>query len=186
MDEGLPAISIMRSRLAKGPVRWTGVVPLDADWGAGEVEWADRPVAALRAAEAGDGGVHVTGNVSVSMRVKCRRCLVRRSSGMEVAIDLRLEPDIETWDEAPGLYTLDPRLEEIDLLPAVHEELLLALPTYPVCRSDCLGLCPVCGTNLNENACTCRNETMDPRWEALRRVAEDDARADKDAQNQEG
>lgn len=173
--------------MAKGPVGWTGVVPLDSEWGAGAVEWADgRPVAVLRAAEAGNGGVHVTGHISGTMRVKCRRCLVRQSSDLEVTIDVRLEPDLETWDEAPGLYTLDARLEEIDLLPAVREELLLALPAYPVCRPDCLGLCPICGRDLNMNDCGCHKETTDPRWDVLRRVAKDDARADRDDENQEG
>lgn len=186
MDKGLLAIPIMRSFLAKGPVSWTGVVPIDTEWGSGAMDWTDPPVAVLRAAEAGNGGVHVTGNVSVSMRIRCRRCLVRKSSGMEVTIDVRLEPDIETRDEAPGVYSLDARLEEIDLLPAVREELLLALPAYPVCRPDCRGLCPACGTDLNTSACSCRNQTSDPRWEALRRVAEDDAQADKDDENQEG
>lgn len=186
MSEGLSAITVMRSRLARGPVRWTGVVPVESDGGAEAVEWTSAPVAVLLAAEAGNGGIHLTGNVSVPLRIRCRRCLVRKSSGIEVAIDVRLEPDLETWDEAPGLYTLDGRLEEIDLLPAVREELYLALPKYPVCRPNCLGLCNVCGTNLNVKICRCRNETMDPRWDALRRVAEHDVRAEKDDENQEG
>ncbi len=186
MKKGLPAIPIMRSRLAKGPVIWTGIVPLDAESGAGATEWDDRPVAVLRATEAGDGGIHVTGNVSGTMRVQCCRCLVCTSSGMEVTIDVRLEPDVETWDEAPGLYTLDARLEEIDLLPAVREELYLALPTYTVCRPDCRGLCAACGTDLNTAGCSCRNDTTDPRWDTLRRVAEDDARANEGDDNQEG
>lgn len=55
----------------------------------------------------------------------------------------------------------------IDLDPVVREQLLLALPGYPVCQESCKGLCPVCGTNLNERDCGCDRRVPDPRWAAL-------------------
>ncbi|HZZ86060.1 MAG TPA: DUF177 domain-containing protein [Anaeromyxobacteraceae bacterium] len=55
----------------------------------------------------------------------------------------------------------------IDLDPLVREQLLLALPGYPVCREDCKGLCPKCGTNLNERDCGCDRHVPDPRWAGL-------------------
>jgi uncharacterized protein len=55
----------------------------------------------------------------------------------------------------------------IDLDPVVREQLLLALPGYPVCREDCKGLCTVCGVNLNERDCGCDRHVPDPRWAAL-------------------
>jgi uncharacterized protein len=55
----------------------------------------------------------------------------------------------------------------IDLRPAVREQLLLALPSYPVCQEGCRGLCPVCGTNLNEKSCGCDRRVPDPRWAGL-------------------
>ena len=57
--------------------------------------------------------------------------------------------------------------KEIDLDPVVREQLILALPGYPVCRDGCKGLCPVCGTNLNERECGCERKVPDPRWAAL-------------------
>ncbi len=45
--------------------------------------------------------------------------------------------------------------EEIDLSAPVREQLLLALPTRPLCGEDCRGLCPRCGANLNLVACGC-------------------------------
>ncbi len=41
-----------------------------------------------------------------------------------------------------------------------------------LCRPDCAGLCPHCGTNLNDGACDCEEDRTDPRWDALREVAE--------------
>jgi uncharacterized protein len=44
----------------------------------------------------------------------------------------------------------------------------LSLPSSPVCRPDCKGLCPHCGQDLNEGSCDCHTEAVDPRWAALK------------------
>jgi len=33
----------------------------------------------------------------------------------------------------------------------------------PLCREACLGLCPVCGINLNSERCSCETSWRDPR-----------------------
>jgi uncharacterized protein len=38
----------------------------------------------------------------------------------------------------------------------------------PLCRDDCAGLCPQCGTNRNTGTCTCAAELEDPRLAPLR------------------
>lgn len=43
-----------------------------------------------------------------------------------------------------------PEDANIDLEPLVREYLLIELPISPICSTDCQGLCPVCGANLNE------------------------------------
>jgi uncharacterized protein len=45
--------------------------------------------------------------------------------------------------------------EEIDLSPVISEQVLLSLPTRPLCREDCKGLCARCGANLNQGSCNC-------------------------------
>ncbi len=45
--------------------------------------------------------------------------------------------------------------EQIDLLPALREHLILATPVQPLCHESCTGLCQVCGANLNEGICGC-------------------------------
>jgi uncharacterized protein len=44
---------------------------------------------------------------------------------------------------------------QIDLLPALQENLILAAPPHPLCQESCAGLCQVCGANLNEGVCGC-------------------------------
>jgi len=45
---------------------------------------------------------------------------------------------------------------QIDLCIGIKEAIVLFLPIAPLCRADCLGLCPVCGQNLNKKKCKCR------------------------------
>jgi uncharacterized protein len=41
----------------------------------------------------------------------------------------------------------------IDLGPFLNDEIILSLPIKPLCREECLGLCPVCGIDLNYETC---------------------------------
>jgi uncharacterized protein len=57
--------------------------------------------------------------------------------------------------------------DEIDLSPLIREQVLLALPTRPLCQEDCRGLCPQCGADLNREVCGCRDTKTDPRLRIL-------------------
>src|SRR3546814_9700455 len=47
------------------------------------------------------------------------------------------------------------------------DELLLAEPMHPLCRSDCRGLCLVCGRRLDDEACEHVEASLDPRLAPL-------------------
>jgi DUF177 domain-containing protein len=49
----------------------------------------------------------------------------------------------------------------------LREQVLLSLPARTLCRADCKGLCPHCGRNRNEGACSCEAASGDDRWSAL-------------------
>ncbi len=61
---------------------------------------------------------------------------------------------------------------KIDLGQSVRDEMWLSIPINPLCSPDCLGLCPVCGKNLNENDHTHEEELIDPRLEILKSFLE--------------
>lgn len=42
----------------------------------------------------------------------------------------------------------------LDITDDVRQEILLSYPVRFLCKEDCRGLCPQCGTNLNERSCT--------------------------------
>jgi uncharacterized protein len=57
--------------------------------------------------------------------------------------------------------------EEIDVSPPLRERMILALPTLPLCREQCRGLCAHCGQDLNLATCSCA-DTGDPRLAVFR------------------
>jgi uncharacterized protein len=96
----------------------------------------------------------------------CMRCLAE--AGHTVAVDAR------EVDQPGGVEELSsPYLEEdqLDLRAWTRDALALALPVQIVCREECLGLCSVCGEDLNRAGPDHTHEREpDPRWAALREL----------------
>ena len=44
---------------------------------------------------------------------------------------------------------------QVELGKMLREQVILATPLQPLCRSTCLGLCQTCGHNLNQGPCQC-------------------------------
>ena len=49
----------------------------------------------------------------------------------------------------------------------INNEILLNWPVKILCREDCKGICPVCGSNLNKGECGCDAFVPDPRMAAI-------------------
>lgn len=143
------------------------VQPDDPVW-----EEADsRPAGPIRVtgrlSVAGDGRFYFTGRMEGRVELPCRRCL--EDVGVEVSEDVHFllaETGAEEADD-PEVFLFDPNARSLDLRPAVRETWLLTAPAFVQCRDDCKGLCPTCGTNLNESTCNCTPTTTDSRWSAL-------------------
>ncbi len=56
----------------------------------------------------------------------------------------------------------------VDLGEDVRQYLILSLPLKMLCKEECAGLCPMCGTNRNTSQCSCTVEETDPRWATLK------------------
>jgi uncharacterized protein len=119
-----------------------------------------------------DRGILLKGTFNTSLFLRCGRCLSDFSYPLTIKIEEEYFPvmDVNTGvmlpaPEEPGSFTIDDH-NIMDLSEAIRQYTLMALPIKPLCRQDCSGLCPTCGTNLNEKKCNCTPET-DPRWEKL-------------------
>ncbi len=57
--------------------------------------------------------------------------------------------------------------ETVDLEKAIMDNILLQIPMVSYCREDCKGVCPVCGTNLNYQDCSCRKNGKSGAFDVL-------------------
>ena len=121
------------------------------------------------------GQVVARGSISATLARPCRRCLKAVDPAVEEGLELvwAVPDTLDARDDDGEIRTLDPRSGELDLGPALREELVLAAPTWVVCDESCRGLCPVCGVNRNVEECECSLEEPDPRWDALRALKND-------------
>ncbi|MDR1563761.1 MAG: DUF177 domain-containing protein [Oscillospiraceae bacterium] len=56
----------------------------------------------------------------------------------------------------------------LDLDDLALSDILLELPSKHLCTAACKGLCPKCGTNLNQGECGCEKHEIDPRLAVLK------------------
>jgi uncharacterized protein len=118
--------------------------------------------------------VRLRGSVTARAEVDCDRCLKSVAVPIETEFDLTYIPaSIYVEQETAELQEADLLVsvyegDAIDVDEIVREQILLALPERALCREECHGLCPVCGTDRNVNGCACEEKEVDPRWAALK------------------
>ncbi len=102
----------------------------------------------------------------------CMRCL--EPARPEFHVDAReVSQPGEGDDEFASPYVIESML---DLGAWAHDALALAMPPALLCTPECLGLCPVCGANLNTAGPEHRHEAQpDPRWAALSQLSFEDS-----------
>ena len=114
----------------------------------------------------------VRGRLQARVRCSCKRCLSEfdRALAVEVEEEFATEStdrDIETVDrDEPEAAAISHYV--LDVSDLVRQQIAVSAPMAPICRSDCRGLCPQCGRNLNEGPCDCGPQLSNSRWEKLR------------------
>ena len=107
----------------------------------------------------------------------CDRCLeefhrkLNTSYSMMYVQDNRSTVDIKKDGE---IQVLSADTNYIDLDDDVRQCVLLAIPQKLLCREECNGLCPICGTNRNTGNCSCSADVIDTRWDALKKLPHND------------
>lgn len=96
----------------------------------------------------------------------CSRCLepFLLTVPFSAVEEFREEPGATDTELEYSRYTGDRiRLDEL-----VSDAVGVSMPMVPVCRDACRGLCPQCGTNLNDAPCECV-PAVDERWAVLKK-----------------
>ena len=144
----------------------------DVELSAEGVEFPEPVELALTATKTGDE-IIFQGAVTTTAELDCSRCLERFElpirSKMQFVIQL-LEMNSPQDSDDEDFIVLPKTTQEYDLSERVREAILLELPLKPLCSVSCRGLCPMCGTNLNESSCECTPDKTDERWESLRQL----------------
>ena len=121
--------------------------------------------------------VFIAAEAEYVLSAPCDRCL--REVEFSIPISYEQEVDFsKAQEECPD------GLEEISCISGydldvdrlVYEELLVAFPAKVLCREDCLGICNICGADLNAGECGCDRlgmedeDSLDPRMSAVRDI----------------
>jgi uncharacterized protein len=80
---------------------------------------------------------------------RCDLCGTDCIADAGCTVDEELTVDSDCYDPIEDCYDVD-RL--------VDEAIVMSAPRKVLCKPDCKGLCPICGTNLNVAQCTCQQQ----------------------------
>jgi uncharacterized protein len=133
-----------------------------------------RPLVWTATAERAGTEIRICGKLETAVELPCSRCLETAVYPVSKSFDLFFrqsdhnlydEDDIELSEEdTRTAFFTGTQLAIGDVL---REQVLLALPMKALCRVDCKGLCPTCGTNLNSTNCACPKEQFNPHLDTL-------------------
>jgi uncharacterized protein len=95
-------------------------------------------------------GLLVQAKFRGDIQMECVRCLEPANQNLKADFsELFAFSSREMTDS--GLIL--PEDGHIDLEPLVRDYMIIEVPIQPLCKSDCKGLCPICGENLNLTTC---------------------------------
>lgn len=106
-------------------------------------------------------GVQADFSARGTITLSCVRCLTGWDEVLEVSGSQHysIEPD----EDGYGIEGTS-----IDVFGPAQDEFALGFPAAPLCRKDCRGLCPICGTDLNSDPCDGHGEDSDSPFAVLK------------------
>jgi len=128
----------------------------------------------------------LTGSVHGSVTLECEYCRGTFEQPLPQRLFLSVDPNPERAlyrdpsqkGEVWVMEHADEQVEapegELDLIGALEDEWLLAIPHSPRCAEGCKGLCPVCGTNRNEAECGCAQPRRENPFDILAQLKKDE------------
>lgn len=110
--------------------------------------------------------LELQGKITGTIELTCSRCLVKYPSELNIEVDEKFSNDPEAVDEDEDIIFIDS--DTLDITEIVLSNIILSLPIKRLCKEACKGICPQCGTDLNNSSCNCVNEEVDPRLAKLK------------------
>ena len=146
--------------------------------------WLDTPIEVQLAVKNGGDRLILEGDISLRLRMTCGRCLSEFTQDACYPLEEQILFSSYTGQQNSSRDIADeedrslPVLEgdTVDVTQMVSDTLLSFIPMKPLCREDCMGLCPICGSDFNQGMCSCADQDTDPRLAALANWLEDGAK----------
>ena len=112
-------------------------------------------------------GIHKSGNSydvkcfeEYDLVLTCSRCLkdIKQHEKRNFHLEFKKKADYDIdgkltreTDTTESEYIVENNC--INLGPFLRDEIILSVPIKPLCSEKCMGLCPICGVNLNKTTC---------------------------------
>ena len=124
-----------------------------------------------------DRGIWVEGALSIGVEGTCSRCAKPIDYRVDVQVSDEFLPKVDVvtgsrlrHDDVGDADTSSIDNQHVlDLSQAIGQYREAALPLAPLCKEECEGICPECGSDRNEIACGCE-PSPDPRWDKLKEL----------------
>lgn len=116
--------------------------------------------------------LYLQASVKTAGMFQCDRCLEEFKQDLSARYVLfYVNNELDGAKHHPDeVQVISPDTVSIDLTEDVRQVVVVSVPLKLLCKDDCKGLCPRCGTNLNHCGCECREVTVDERWEQLKNI----------------
>lgn len=122
----------------------------------------------------GKGRARIEGNAEFVFSAGCDRCLKPVEERMDVCFTREVwAPDMAA---DPSVYEEQPFMDgfQLDVEDLLISEIVTSWPMKILCKPDCKGICPICGTDLNTGTCKCDTFVPDLRMAAIKDIFEAD------------
>lgn len=124
-----------------------------------------------------DYRLYITLEIMADMQANCNRCLepfiyhFNSNINAEIIHENLFEYEDDQIDDDVIYYKDD----IFDLGKLIKEHIIMNIPIKLVCDENCRGLCPKCGTKLEEDSCDCNHirsydNDIDPRLAKLKKL----------------
>ena len=115
------------------------------------------------------GTLEISAEIKGEYTTECSRCGEKVEAELSAELFESIDDEFSDIDEECIVVSGN----VIDISGSIEACIFNSIPMQFLCREDCKGLCPQCGTDLNKNECNCEDEVYDPRFAIFRNLSKE-------------
>jgi uncharacterized protein len=128
-----------------------------------------RPLMTKAEAQEQPDGWYILLRVHCIQPLGCDRCarLVDREFSLETRFYVAKADSLAAELDSDDLLIVQNEQKELDLSQIIRDLVVPEVQDHFLCDASCKGLCPACGSNLNDESCKCDKRELDSPFAAL-------------------